>query len=134
MRVSIPGRGIGNQKSDSKSIVNDDKIQPSGIPPHDPKYDMQYGCSRKTGWKTGGCFWNPPAYCPSRILTYGNERWVDVGLCRLCPRHKARTCPAAFIDKGHSVNERIVYDEPSNRKPKRVSTPVADAPTSKRRS
>ena len=119
MRVSIPGQKRRNRKSDSQSIIEEDKKQPT-VPQHNPDYDMQYGCSRKTGYKCGGHFWNPPAYCDKRILTYGYERWVNVGMCKECHRYKSRTCPAAMLPKIEYVDGKPVYDEPSNRKPKRI--------------
>ena len=77
MRQSTPGQKRRNQKSNSKSMLSIDKKQPTNIPAHDPAYAMQYGCSRKTGQKTGGHFWNPPAYCGCRIVPYGgNDGWM----------------------------------------------------------
>lgn len=128
MRRSTPGQNVErktrNSKSKSQVIVNADKTQPSP-PKHDPDYDMQYGCSRKTGNKTGGHYWNPPDYCPNRILTYWDERWVDVGLCKECFRHKSRTCPAALLPKIEYVDGKPMFDEPKNRKPKRVERHIA---------
>ena len=120
-RVSRPQRG--NLKSNSQGQLIDDKIQPN-VPPHDPDYDMQYGCSRKTGDRVGGCFWNPPDYCEKRINTYGGERWVLVGLCKQCHRYTSKTCPARSVDTDIYAPD-YVADEPATRKPKRVERHVA---------
>lgn len=128
MRVSKPGqKRVERRNSESKrqSTVKDDKIQPSHRAPHNPNYDMQYGCSRASGCKAGGHYWNPPDYCESRIFAYGGEAWVHVGLCHGCFRYKAKTCPAAAIKKTVYVNGKPMFDEPSNRKPKRVERHVA---------
>lgn len=132
MRQSAPGQKRRNQKSNSKSMLGIDKKQPTNLPAHDPAYAMQYGCSRKTGQKTGGHFWNPPAYCERRIVPYGGERWVDVGLCKECFRHKSKTCPAASLDKIQFENGKPIYDEPCNRRSKRVPRRVEPAAASRR--
>ena len=138
MRNSTPGQKRKlpkrNSKSNLQTITDSDKRQP--LPPHNPDYDMQYGCSRATGFKSGGHFWNPPDYCETRILNYNDERWVDVGLCRKCWRHKSRTCPAALLEKIQYVDGQPMYDEPKNRKPKRVprriATPIVQETTKPR--
>ena len=119
MRVSKPGRR--NQKLVSQMEIDDDKTQPS-LPPHDPEYKMQYGCSRKTGYKVGGNYWNPPDFCEKRIIPYGGERWVLVSLCRQCARYKAGTCEARTTTT-KVYAEGFQYDEPNNRVVRRQSRP-----------
>lgn len=137
MRVSKPGKRIerGNLKSNPALEISEDKIQPT-IPPHDPDYDMQYACSRKTGNRSGGHFWNPPAFCEKRILTYWGERWVSVSLCKTCSRYQSKTCPARQVDTD-IYDKDYIEDSPQARKarriaanglPKRQSAPANDRP------
>lgn len=127
MRVSKPGESRRverrNLKSNSQTEILDDKKQPT-VPPYNPNYDMQYGCSRKTGHKTGGCYWNPPEFCENRILPYNGERWVQACQCHVCYRYKSKTCPASKLPRIQYINGSPIYDEPGNRKPKRVERPT----------
>jgi hypothetical protein len=93
MRRSKPGER--NLKSKRRSGIQMDKKQPAKGA-YDPDYEMQYGCSRKTGRRAGGYFWNPPDYCESpRIdISDNGDRWVMINFCKRCVRWKTNTCPA----------------------------------------
>lgn len=67
---------------------------------HFPKYPMTYGKSLMSGRRSGGHYWNPPADCECRRILFdpdNGERWIDVALCKACPRHKKNDCVAAEV-------------------------------------
>ena len=129
MRRSIPKSEKTTPRRRSAPVKTQNVEKQNGKVPHDPDFDMQYGCSRKTGVKAGGYFWNPPDYCQARIECSDVDRWVRVGFCKKCLRWKTGTCPA------RKVNCRIyengyVHDEPKTRKAARQK----ERTTSRRRS
>ena len=131
MRVSKPGgRRVErrNSKSNLQMELTEDKKQPRN-PHHDPNYEPQYGCSRKTGRKAGGYYYNPPAFCESPRIEVDDKGdcWVQVYFCKTkpCPRYTSGTCPIRNLPKTEYVDGHPVFDEPDTRKPKRVERHVA---------
>lgn len=89
----------------------------SALPPHNSKYAMQYMCSRKTGERVPGFYWNPPDDCIGRISTYAGERWVDAVICLNC-RMRRRGCIAADAIKfsKYTKPEDFHADRPRRRR------------------
>lgn len=66
---------------------------------------MAYGKSPISGQRSGGFYWNPPTDCDKRIFynPENGERWIDVNICRACPRHKKNDCEAYSVECSYDI-------------------------------
>lgn len=103
MRRSKPGQIKVRKRNLENKNEKPVEIGQKTTPRHFRRYPMLYGKSPVSGRRSGGFYWNPPADCHKRVMysEENGERWIDVGICRACERHKKNDCEAYAVKCGY---------------------------------